>query len=131
VLVGGLLADYTRRHELIAAVGLAISAGVLMLVGAYTLPMIALVIIFSFAGLTNGLIGPARDMLIRRASPKGAVGKVFGFVFSGQTIGQAVAPLMFGLMIDSGVPAWIFYTSAIFTVLCMVVVLISAKYSST
>jgi MFS transporter, FSR family, fosmidomycin resistance protein len=131
VLVGGLLADYTRRHELIAAVGLAISAGVLMLVGTYTLPMIALVIIFSFAGLTNGLIGPARDMLIRRASPKGAVGKVFGFVFSGQTIGQAVAPLMFGLMIDSGVPAWIFYTSAIFTVLCMVVVLISAKYSST
>jgi MFS family permease len=129
VLVGGWLADYSRRHEMIAAVGLAISAGVLVLVGAYSLPVIALVVIFSFAGLTNGLIGPARDMLIRRASPKGAVGKVFGFVFSGQTIGQAVAPLAFGLMIDSGVPAWIFYTSAIFTILCMVVVLISAKYS--
>lgn len=129
VLVGGWLADYTKRHEMIAAVGLAISAGVLVLVGAYSLPVIALVVIFSFAGLTNGLIGPARDMLIRRASPKGAVGKVFGFVFSGQTIGQAVAPLIFGLMIDSGVPAWIFYTSAVFTILCMVVVLISAKYS--
>jgi FSR family fosmidomycin resistance protein-like MFS transporter len=129
VLVGGWLADYTKRHEMIAAVGLGISAGVLVLVGAYSLPAIALVVIFSFAGLTNGLIGPARDMLIRRASPKGAVGKVFGFVFSGQTIGQAVAPLVFGLMIDSGVPAWIFYTSAIFTILCMLVVLISAKYS--
>ncbi|MDH3240396.1 MAG: MFS transporter [Alphaproteobacteria bacterium] len=129
VLLGGWLADYTKRHEMIAAVGLAISAGVLVLVGAFSLPVIALVVIFSFAGLTNGLIGPARDMLIRRASPKGAVGKVFGFVFSGQTIGQAVAPLAFGLMIDSGVPAWIFYTSAIFTILCMVVVLISAKHS--
>lgn len=131
VLLGGWLADYSKRHEMIAAVGLAISAGVLVLVGAYSLPVIALVVIFSFAGLTNGMIGPARDMLIRRASPKGAIGKVFGFVFSGQTIGQAVAPLVFGFMIDSGVPAWIFYTSAIFTLLCMIVVLISAKHSKT
>ncbi|MGE0653240.1 MAG: MFS transporter [Alphaproteobacteria bacterium] len=129
VLVGGWLADFTKRHELVAAVGLGVSAGVLMLIGVYSLPAIIIVLIFAFAGLTNGLIGPARDMLIRRASPKGSMGKVFGFVFSGQTIGQAVAPLLFGFMIDSGVPAWIFYTSALFTVLCMLVVLISAKYS--
>jgi FSR family fosmidomycin resistance protein-like MFS transporter len=129
VLVGGWLADYTRRHETVAALGLAISAGVLVFIGVYSLPVILLVLIFAFAGLTNGLIGPARDMLIRRASPKGSMGKVFGFVFSGQTIGQAVAPLAFGFMIDSGVPAWIFYTSALFTLLSMVVVLVSAKHS--
>lgn len=129
VLVGGWLADFSKRHEMIAAVGLAVSAGVLVIVGVYNLPAIVLVLVFTFAGLTNGLIGPARDMLIRRASPKGSMGKVFGFVFSGQTIGQAVAPLLFGFMIDSGVPAWIFYVSALFTILCMVVVLISAKYS--
>lgn len=129
VLVGGWLADFTKRHELVAALGLAISAGVLVLMGVYSLPGIVVVVIFAFAGLTNGLIGPARDMLIRRASPKGAMGQVFGFVFSGQTIGQAVAPLLFGFMIDSGAPAWIFYTSALFTVLCMVVVLISARHS--
>ena len=129
VLVGGWLADFTRRHELVAAVGLAVSAAVLLLIGIYDLPGIVVVTIFAFAGLTNGLIGPARDMLVRRASPKGSMGKVFGFVFSGQTIGQAVAPLLFGFMIDSGVPAWIFYTSALFTILCMVVVLVSAKHS--
>ncbi|MFM2129827.1 MAG: hypothetical protein RL477_1373 [Pseudomonadota bacterium] len=129
VLVGGWLADFTKRHELVAALGLGISAAVLALLGVYSLPGILVVVIFAFAGLTNGLIGPARDMLIRRASPKGAMGQVFGFVFSGQTIGQIVAPLLFGFMIDSGVPAWIFYTSAIFTVLCMVVVLISARHS--
>jgi MFS transporter, FSR family, fosmidomycin resistance protein len=87
------------------------------------------IVIFAFAGLTNGLIGPARDMLVRRASPKGSMGKVFGFVFSGQTIGQAIAPLLFGFMIDSGAPAWIFYTSAFFTLLCVIVVLVSAKHS--
>lgn len=130
VLIGGVLADKTKRHEIVAAVGLGISAAVMLLLGLYSLPGILIVLIFTFAGLTNGLIGPARDMLIRRASPKGSMGKVFGFVFSGQTIGQAIAPLMFGFMIDSGVPAWIFYTSAIFTVFCMVVVLVSAKHSA-
>jgi FSR family fosmidomycin resistance protein-like MFS transporter len=129
VLLGGWLADLTKRHELVAAVGLGISAAVLLLIGVYDLPGILVVGIFTFAGLTNGMIGPARDMLVRRASPKGSMGKVFGFVFSGQTIGQAVAPLLFGYMIDAGVPSWIFYTSALFTILCMVVVLVSAQYS--
>jgi MFS family permease len=129
VLVGGWLADFTKRHELVAVIGLGISAVVMLLMGVYDLPGFLVIGIFGFAGLTNGMIGPARDMLVRRASPKGSMGKVFGFVFSGQTIGQAVAPLLFGFMIDSGVPAWIFYTSALFTVLCMVVVLTSAQYS--
>jgi MFS family permease len=130
VLVGGWLADRMRHHhELVAAVGLGIAAAVVLLVGLVDIPGILLVVIFAFAGLTNGLIGPARDMLIRRASPKGSMGKVFGFVFSGQSIGQAVAPLLFGFMIDTGAPAWIFYTSAIFTLICMLMVLTSARFS--
>jgi MFS family permease len=130
VLVGGWLADKTKRHELIAVIGLGISAVTVLFVGLYNIPGFLLVVIFTFAGLTNGMIGPSRDMLIRRASPKGSMGKVFGFVFSGQTIGSAIAPLLFGFMIDTGAPAWIFYTSAIFTVICMLVVLISAKHSA-
>lgn len=129
VLVGGWLADFTRRHELVASFGLGVSAVVLLLIGFFNMPGIVVIGIFGFTGLTNGLIGPARDMLVRRASPKGSMGKVFGFVFSGQTIGQAIAPLMFGFMIDVGAPAWIFYTSAFFTLLCVVVVLFSAKHS--
>jgi FSR family fosmidomycin resistance protein-like MFS transporter len=129
VLFGGWLADVTKRAELMAAVGLGLSAIVMAIIGVWNLPAFLLIAIFAFAGLTNGIIGPARDLLVRRSSPKGSMGKVFGFVFSGQTIGMALAPLLFGFMIDSGVPAWIFYGSAIFTVLCMIVVLISAKYS--
>lgn len=129
VLFGGWLADITKRAELMAAGGLGISAIVMAIIGVWDLPGFLLIAIFAFAGLTNGIIGPARDLLVRRASPKGSMGKVFGFVFSGQSIGMALAPLLFGFMIDSGVPAWIFYGSAIFTVLCMIVVLVSAKYS--
>lgn len=129
VLVGGWLADRTKHHEAVACWGLAVAAAVVLLIGVFDLPDVVLVGIFAFAGMVNGLIGPARDMLIRRASPKGSIGKVFGFVFSGQTIGSAIAPLLFGLMIDVGAPAWIFYTSAIFTIICMFVVMISARYS--
>ena len=129
VLVGGWIADRTKHHEAIACYGLAIAAAVVLLIGVFDLPGFVLVTVFAFAGLVNGLIGPARDMLIRRASPKGSMGKVFGFVFSGQTIGSAIAPLLFGLMIDVGAPAWIFYTSAIFTVISMFVVMISARHS--
>jgi FSR family fosmidomycin resistance protein-like MFS transporter len=129
VLFGGWLADVTKRAELMAALGLGISAIVMAIIGLWDLPAFLLIAIFAFAGLTNGIIGPARDLLVRRSSPKGSMGKVFGFVFSGQTIGMALAPLLFGFMIDSGAPAWIFYGSAIFTVACMIVVLISAKYS--
>jgi MFS family permease len=129
VLVGGWLADLTKRHEFVAAFGLGIAAVVMIIMGVFDLPGFLVIGIFAFAGLTNGLIGPARDMLVRRASPKGSMGKVFGFVFSGQTIGQAIAPLLFGFMIDVGAPAWIFYTSAIFTVLCIIVMVTSAQYS--
>jgi MFS family permease len=130
VLVGGWLADRMKNHhELVAAVGLGIASCVVLLVGIVDIPGVLLVAIFAFAGLTNGLIGPARDMLIRRASPKGSMGKVFGFVFSGQSIGQAIAPMLFGFMIDTGAPAWIFYTSAIFTLICMLMVLSSARFS--
>jgi len=129
VLFGGWLADVTRRAELMAALGLGLSAVVMAVIGVWDLPGFLLIAIFAFAGLTNGIIGPARDMLVRRASPKGAMGKVFGFVFSGQSIGQALAPLLFGFLIDVGAPAWIFYGSAIFTLACMGVVLASAKYS--
>ena len=129
VLVGGWVADRTKHHEAVACVGLAIAAVVVLLIGLFDLPGYLLIGIFAFAGMVNGLIGPARDMLIRRASPKGSMGTVFGFVFSGQTIGSAIAPLLFGLMIDIGAPAWIFYTSALFTIICMFVVMISARYS--
>jgi MFS family permease len=66
-------------------------------------------------------------MMIRAASPKGSIGKAFGFVFSGQAIGGAIAPVLFGAMLDFGAPEWVFYASAIFLVLCILAVVGSAR----
>jgi MFS family permease len=127
VLVGGVLADYDKRHALTASVGLFVAAVISLVVGAVDLHYALLVFFFTLAGLVQGVIRPARDMMIRAASPKGSVGKAFGFVFSGQAIGGGISPVVFGAMIDFGAPEWVFYASALFLVLCILAVLGSAR----
>jgi MFS family permease len=127
VLVGGVLADYDRRHALTASVALFATAVISVVVGAVDMHYVLLVFFFSLAGLVQGIIRPARDMMIRAASPKGSVGKAFGFVFSGQAIGGGISPVLFGAMLDFGAPEWVFYASAFFLVLCILAVLGSAR----
>ncbi len=58
------------------------------------------------AGFLTGMTIPSRDMLVRAASPPGATGKVFGFVYSGLDIGATISPLVIGLFVDHGqIPA--------------------------
>ena len=127
VLVGGVLADYDKRHALTASVALFVTAVISLVVGAVDLHYALLVFFFTLAGLFQGVIRPARDMMIRAASPKGSIGKAFGFVFSGQAIGGGISPVVFGAMIDFGAPEWVFYASALFLMLCILAVLGSAR----
>jgi MFS family permease len=53
-------------------------------------------------GFAIGVGGPSRDMMIKRATPLGATGRVYGLVYSGMDVGFAIAPLIFGLMMDKG-----------------------------
>ena len=127
VLAGGFAADKTRRHDLIAGGGLCVTAVLITIIGGVDLHYTAIVFCFTVAGFVNGMIRPARDMMIRTAAPRGATGKVFGFVFSGQSFGGGIAPVVYGFMLDIGNPSWIFYTSAAFMILCMIVVLLSGR----
>jgi len=125
-LVGGFVADRFGRHAFTAAMALIVSAGIAVLVGLVDLHATVLAFVFSLAGLLQGIIRPARDMMIRAASPKGSIGKAFGFVMSGQAVGGALAPIVFGAILDIGAPEWLFYGSAIFLMVCMLSVLGSA-----
>jgi MFS family permease len=53
-------------------------------------------------GLAIGIGGPSRDMMIKKATPKGATGRVYGLVYSGLDTGFAVSPLLFGGFMDRG-----------------------------
>ena len=51
-------------------------------------------------GFAAGIAGPSRDLLVKRAAPANATGRVYGVVYSGLDIGQAIAPLLFGPLMD-------------------------------
>ena len=70
----------------------------------------------SVAGLTNGLIMPSRDMMVRAVTPEGSFGKVFGFVSTGFNIGGMVSPLLYGWLMDQNQPRTIFIAVAGFAV---------------
>ena len=65
-------------------------------------------------GVLVGMVQPSRDMLVRKAAPPGAAGRVFGIVSTGFNIGGIVGPLLFGWLMDTGSPRWIFGAAVVF-----------------
>lgn len=114
VLAGGYLADRTKRHGDVAAVGFGLTAVIVLTVGLVHMPTPLLVLAMGLGGFLSGMIMPSRDMLVRKASPPGAAGRVFGLVSTGFNIGGTVGPLMFGWIMDHAAPFWIFGVSVIF-----------------
>jgi MFS family permease len=123
VLIGGVIADRTRRHGLVAALGFG-AAGVMILV-AGTVPMgaVPLVAVMALAGLLAGMIMPSRDMLVRAAAPPGQAGAVFGVVSTGFNIGGIAGPVMFGALLDAGRPQAVFLLAAAFMAVAVAVTL--------
>lgn len=127
VLAGGFIADVTRRHAEVAALGYAVNAGIVLAIGTLALEPLLLLVAMSGAGLLSGLIMPSRDMLVRAAAPPGAMGRTFGIVTSGFGIGGMVGPLMFGFAMDQGAPQWVFGISVILMIAVAVVALVGDR----
>lgn len=127
VLAGGVLADkLPMSASVFAGLGFIGAAVVVLLIGLLPLPYFLLLTLFPIAGFFLGVIRPARDLMVRDAAPKGQAGKVFGFVFSGQSVGSSIAPLLYGLILDNFPPSWVFYASTIFLVVGVVTVISTA-----
>jgi MFS transporter, FSR family, fosmidomycin resistance protein len=127
VLAGGFIADKTRRHAEVAAVGYAVNAGIVLAIGTAGFDALPLILAMSGAGFLGGLIMPSRDMLVRAAAPPGAMGRTFGIVTSGFSIGGMIGPLMFGLAMDYGMPKAVFGISVMLMIAVAVVALISDR----
>lgn len=109
MLVGGLFADRVRRHDRVAAIGLLAAAALTVPIAAQAVSPMVLPIVLALAGAAGGATNPSRDMIVRNATPPGATGKVFGFVYSGLDIGSFLAPPVFGYLMNLGLPAAIFW----------------------
>lgn len=102
MIAGGFAVSSTPRSEFIVFVTLVLAAVCFALLSSgWVGPALALVLV-ALAGFFSGVAGPSRDMLIRRVTPKGATGTVYGLVYSGMDIGASLAPVGFGLMLDMG-----------------------------
>jgi FSR family fosmidomycin resistance protein-like MFS transporter len=130
VLAGGFIADMTKRHAEVAAIGYAVNACIVLAIGTLGLGALPLFAAMGGAGLLGGLIMPSRDMLVRAAAPPGAMGRTFGVVTSGFNIGGMVGPLMFGFIMDHGAPRWVFGASVIVMITVAVVALLGDRRSA-
>lgn len=122
ILTGGFIADQARRHDVVAAAGMAVAALAALLLASALVPGSALPVVMAATGLAMGATQPSRDMIIRQTAPAGSSGKVFGFVYSGLDLGATVTPLAFGQLIDGGSPRAVFVASAALMVLTIATV---------
>ena len=108
ILGGGFLADRTSRHDVVAVSGLIGAAALILLVATGGVGPSRLPLVLAVAGFCQGVTAPSRDMLVRAATPPGASGKVFGFVYSGLDLGSCLVPVAFGWMLDHRDPRMLF-----------------------
>jgi len=111
VLVGGFFADRVRRHDRIATLGLLAAGALTVPIAAQAVTPALLLPLLALAGAAGGITNPSRDMIVRNATPPGASGKVFGFVYSGLDVGSFLAPPVFGVLMTAGLPSIIFWVA--------------------
>lgn len=102
MLVGGFIAARTLSSDRVVAWAMAVGAVLLAWCGTGWLGSTSTMVVLAITGFAIGIGGPSRDMMIKRASPAGATGRVYGLVYSGLDIGFALSPLIFGVFMDRG-----------------------------
>lgn len=119
MLWGGFLAAKTVRQEKTIALAFSAAGLCLLLIATGVVPPLVALILMGLAGFGSGIAGPARDLLIRAASPKNATGRVYGVVYSGIDVGLAAAPILFGALMDRGLASFVFAGIGMFQALAI------------
>ncbi len=102
MVLGGFLASDPTRCERIVGAGFGVAALVALLLALGSFPAWLVPVLFGTMGFASGIAGPSRDLLVKRSTPDNASGRVYGVVYAGLDIGQAISPLIFGVMMDHG-----------------------------
>ena len=116
MVLGGFLASNPARCEHVIAAGYGVSAVVALTMAWVDVPGAVVPLMFGVMGFASGTAGPSRDLIVKSAAPPNATGRVYGVVYSGLDIGQAVAPLMFGTLMDHGQPMHVWVGIAVLQV---------------
>lgn len=102
MVLGGFLAVDPSRCERVVASGMGLAAVTALVLALGTLTPWMVPVLFGVMGFGTGISGPSRDLLVKRSTPENASGRVYGVVYAGLDIGQAISPLIFGVLMDHG-----------------------------
>jgi MFS transporter, FSR family, fosmidomycin resistance protein len=104
ILLGGWVADRTDRHLSFVIVLTVLGAALMLVVGLVGMPQLLTIAVLFAGGVVMGASRTPRDVMVKDAAPPGEIGKVFGFISSGLSLGGAIMPVFYGFLIDSGRP---------------------------
>jgi len=103
MLLGGFVAAKRPAHsDRVVAICMSSAALLLALCATGMLGSTGTMVVLAATGLAIGIGGPSRDLMIKKATPKGATGRVYGLVYSGLDVGFALSPVIFGAFMDRG-----------------------------
>ncbi len=102
MFIGGFVAARSAHSDRVVAWAMASGAVLLAVCGLGVLGAQATMVVLAATGFAVGIGGPSRDMMIKKATPPGATGRVYGMVYSGLDTGFALSPLLFGMFMDRG-----------------------------
>jgi MFS transporter, FSR family, fosmidomycin resistance protein len=103
---GGFFASKGEHQERLVGGALAAAALCSIALATTAFPAWTIVPFMAAMGFGIGFSGPSRDILVRRAATStfgaAAYGRIYGFVYSGIDSGLALAPILFGVLMDAG-----------------------------
>ncbi len=103
MLAGGFVAArFPAQSDRVVAICMSCAAVLMALCASGLFGHIGTLWVLAATGLAVGVGGPSRDLMIKKATPKGATGRVYGLVYSGLDVGFALSPLVFGFLMDKG-----------------------------
>lgn len=103
MLVGGFVAArWPRWSDRVVAACMTSAAMLMALCASGLFGSVGTLWVLAATGFAVGVGGPSRDLMIKKATPKGATGRVYGLVYSGLDVGFALSPVVFGAFMDRG-----------------------------
>jgi FSR family fosmidomycin resistance protein-like MFS transporter len=102
MFVGGFVAARAVNSDRVVAIAMTVGALLLALSATGLFGATGTMVVLAATGFAVGIGGPSRDMMIKKATPKGATGRVYGMVYSGLDMGFAISPVLFGAFMDRG-----------------------------
>lgn len=112
LLLGGFLVNAGKSQDKVVSLCFLGSAAIAVVLAAAVAPGWTVIGLMAVMGFGVGVAGPSRDMLVRTSTMtllgRGVFGRIYGLVYSGADVGLAIAPIIFGLIMDGGRPNFVF-----------------------